>query len=677
MAIQNTLYGKDLSESEASQNYQVKSPTLTKLAALTLPSTGNYHLALNQEGTDFVFISPATTTDAVSEGSTNLYFTSSRARAAITGAISDLTATNLTASRALVSDATGKVSASTVTSTEIGYVAGATSAIQTQLNTITGRTITAGSGMTGGGNLSSNISIGLSFNTSTSDIKMNGAVTLGVLTTIPRADHVHPSDTTKVSTSLMATPNGVATLDSNAKVPISQVPAITTTVGFGGEIISVPYTGTNITLPLPINQGGTGTTTSTGALSALGGQPLSPILTTISTNNGAGFLVKDSAGIAQVRSIKVNNPLIISNGTGVSGDPTLSLNQGDGSGLDADMLDGAHGSAYFKVDGTVTYSTGTAETIRSSINAASTGANADITSLSTIKGLGNTSNNHITITSSGLVGVGDSNPALYGKVAIRGGMADTANSSLALLVSDGAVNRRSDLALYSTLFSGADVSVKRAADIVAGFTTSALGSEYLSFHVGGATASRLLTTERVRIDGSGNLLVGTTTSVANGGVVQLSRGITFPSTTVPSTNVNTLDDYAEGTWVPSIDSAIAGSGRVTTVHYAAYTKVGNLLTFSAYVTLSTLGTNGSGNLIITGLPYTPASGSLAYSSVVVSYFASLKAPLVYLSANVLPSTAVIYFRGIGAASTECIKLDFNSYVQVASAFILSGFYYTA
>ena len=41
---------------------------------------------------------------------------------------------NITASRALVSDSNGDVSAATTTSTEIGYVNGVTSAIQTQLD---------------------------------------------------------------------------------------------------------------------------------------------------------------------------------------------------------------------------------------------------------------------------------------------------------------------------------------------------------------------------------------------------------------------------------------------------------------------------------------------------------------------------------------------------------------
>lgn len=52
----------------------------------------------------------------------------------ITGGASTITSSNLTANRALVSDASGKVAVSEVTSTELGYLDGVTSNIQTQLN---------------------------------------------------------------------------------------------------------------------------------------------------------------------------------------------------------------------------------------------------------------------------------------------------------------------------------------------------------------------------------------------------------------------------------------------------------------------------------------------------------------------------------------------------------------
>lgn len=55
---------------------------------------------------------------------------------AITGAASSITSSNLTASRVLVSDANGKVAASSsVTTTELGYLDGVTENIQTQLDT--------------------------------------------------------------------------------------------------------------------------------------------------------------------------------------------------------------------------------------------------------------------------------------------------------------------------------------------------------------------------------------------------------------------------------------------------------------------------------------------------------------------------------------------------------------
>jgi hypothetical protein len=87
------------------------------------------------------------TTSDVAEG-TNQYFTTARAQASITGGASSVVTANLTASRALISDGSGKIAASaTTTTTEIGYLAGVTSAIQTQLDSklnLTGGTLTGG-----------------------------------------------------------------------------------------------------------------------------------------------------------------------------------------------------------------------------------------------------------------------------------------------------------------------------------------------------------------------------------------------------------------------------------------------------------------------------------------------------------------------------------------------------
>ena len=67
---------------------------------------------------------------------TNLQSTLNGKQATITGGASSITSSNLTTSRALVSDSSGKVSASAVTATELSYLDGVTSNVQTQLNNL-------------------------------------------------------------------------------------------------------------------------------------------------------------------------------------------------------------------------------------------------------------------------------------------------------------------------------------------------------------------------------------------------------------------------------------------------------------------------------------------------------------------------------------------------------------
>ena len=79
-------------------------------------------------------------------------------QATITGGASTIASSNLTATRALVSDGSGKVSVSATTSTELGYLSGVSSAIQTQLDAKVGLTsfsVTTGAA-SGGGTLSYN-----------------------------------------------------------------------------------------------------------------------------------------------------------------------------------------------------------------------------------------------------------------------------------------------------------------------------------------------------------------------------------------------------------------------------------------------------------------------------------------------------------------------------------------
>lgn len=124
--------------------------------------------------------------------------------------------------------------------------------------------------------------------------------------------------------------------------------------------------------------------------------------------------------------------------------------------------------------------------------------------------------------------------------------------------------------------------------------------------VGGTT---LVTTS------AGRLGIGTTPSNANGGILQLSSGITFPATAVAASDANTLDDYEEGTWTPAF---VAQTGTLGTVTYdnvqGVYTKIGKLVTVTGgfYCTAFAAGT-GSGDLRISGLPFANIANQNAIS----------------------------------------------------------------
>ena len=75
---------------------------------------------------------PTQNTDAVNKQYVDTQITSARPN--ITGAASTIITSNLTASRAVISDSNGKIAVSDVTSTELGYLDGVTSNVQTQLN---------------------------------------------------------------------------------------------------------------------------------------------------------------------------------------------------------------------------------------------------------------------------------------------------------------------------------------------------------------------------------------------------------------------------------------------------------------------------------------------------------------------------------------------------------------
>ena len=80
--------------------------------------------------------------------------------------------------------------------------------------------------------------------------------------------------------------------------------------------------------------------------------------------------------------------------------------------------------------------------------------------------------------------------------------------------------------------------------------------------------------------------------------LNLTNGqIKFPATQVPSADPNTLDDYEEGTWTPSLQ----GSGVGYWMQRGRYVKIGKEVHCSMYLGITSIGTLTSNS--ITGLPF--------------------------------------------------------------------------
>jgi hypothetical protein len=80
-------------------------------------------------------------------------------------------------------------------------------------------------------------------------------------------------------------------------------------------------------------------------------------------------------------------------------------------------------------------------------------------------------------------------------------------------------------------------------------------------------------------------------------------GITFPATQSASTDANTLDDYEEGTWTPTVN--LLGTITYTTAT-GTYTKVGRQVFLSLNLAVSSTDTTQDSNAFqISGLPFAP------------------------------------------------------------------------
>jgi hypothetical protein len=152
----------------------------------------------------------------------------------------------------------------------------------------------------------------------------------------------------------------------------------------------------------------------------------------------------------------------------------------------------------------------------------------------------------------------------------------------------------------------------------------------------------------------------------------ISGNVAFPATQVASTDPNTLDDYEEGTWTPVLTFGTPGNLSVTySTQTGYYVKVGRVVhVWGTIFTSAFTHTTASGNMQITGLPFTSADiraeGALRWQGITKAGYTDVIANL-SIGATVVEAFAM----GSGQNVSAVTATDMPTGGSVALSFDLS------
>ena len=186
----------------------------------------------------------------------------------------------------------------------------------------------------------------------------------------------------------------------------------------------------------------------------------------------------------------------------------------------------------------------------------------------------------------------------------------------------------------------------------------------VSISTGGVEAANFTTSQRT--------LLGGVAENANGGVLQLSEGITFPATQVAATDANTLDDYEEGNFTPTIvGTTTAGTGTYT-LQVGRYTKIGRSVNIQFRVQWTAH--TGTGSMTVGGLPFTSLNTANTHAAVSIGYannvvYTAGATPMGFIVPNTTGITLVQMPSGGGAMA--------NVALDTAGDYIINANYITA
>jgi hypothetical protein len=171
-----------------------------------------------------------------------------------------------------------------------------------------------------------------------------------------------------------------------------------------------------------------------------------------------------------------------------------------------------------------------------------------------------------------------------------------------------------------------DVMRGRLVAVTGSFTLETSGSIPILFSPGGS--------QRARID---------------------SDGLKFNGDTAAA---NALDDYEEGTWTGLIAGSTTAGTFTNLINSCSYTKIGRQVTVQYYVQWES-GT-GTGNLILTGLPFTSRNESGFYYAGTLSYANVLRTANATPAPNIYHNATQIEFLQIPTTDGDSTSIAYDA-----------------
>ena len=158
-------------------------------------------------------------------------------------------------------------------------------------------------------------------------------------------------------------------------------------------------------------------------------------------------------------------------------------------------------------------------------------------------------------------------------------------------------------------------------------------------------------------------------AVTFSGAINTNGNIVFPGSANPSVDANTLDEYREGDFSPTLVPATIGGTPISLSTTAGkFIKIGRLVRVSIRMVISSLGVGNSGSLKIGSLPFTiNNSGNVIneYSSILTTNTTSMTNPHV----TTIPNTLTLQITTDGSTDATVSNLTGTSTLLINLTYI--------